>query len=254
MNMDLKDKAYIITGASSGMGKATARLFAENGAKLILSGRDQTKGINLMEELRHHNPSIFFFAGDVGEIETNRKLIRMAEEHFGRLDGLVTNAGMLGLGSVTDIDLTVWHRTMEVNLYSVFYLCRFAIPLMQQSGGGSIVVTSSIAAVKSFPNHAAYNTSKAALVALAKQIALDYGPSIRANAICPGPVDTPLIWDSAKAFPDPSTAVEKAAYQTILKRLGQPEDIANLILFLASDKSSWMTGSVINIDGGVTIS
>lgn len=251
--MDLKDKAYIITGATSGMGMAAARLFSKQGAKLVLSGTNQTRGDALVDELRPGNSSVIYAPGDVAEIETNSVLVETAEKNFGRLDGLVTNAGMLGLGRVTDMDLSTWRKAMEVNLYSVFYLCRWAIPLMQQSGGGSIVVTSSIAAFKSFPNHAAYNTSKAGLVALTKQIALDYGPSIRANVICPGPVDTPLIWDSAKAFPDPTTAVQAAAMKTVMKRLGRPEDIANLVLFLVSDKSSWMTGSVITIDGGITI-
>ena len=252
--MDLLDKVFIITGATSGIGKGVARLFATHGAKLMVSGRDQSKGMSLVEELRAINPSVHFFRGDVGEPETNRQLAEKAYEKFGRLDGLVTNAGILGLGRVTDIDLPTWRKAMEVNLYSVFYLCRFSIPLMLKSGGGSIVVNSSIAAYKSFPNHVSYNTSKAGLVALTKQMALDYGPAIRANVVCPGPVDTPLIWDSAKAFPDPNTAVQAAADKTVMRRLGKPEDVANLILFLASEKSSWMTGSVVTLDGGATLS
>ena len=252
--MDLKDKVFIITGATSGIGRGVARLFALQAAKLILSGRDQRKGKALVEELRLINPFVHFFQGDVSDPETNRQLVEKSAENFGRLDGLVTNAGMLGLGRVTDIDLHTWQKAMEVNLYSVFYLCRFAIPLMLNSGGGTVVVNSSIAAYKSFPNHVAYNTSKAGLVALTKQIALDYGPAIRANVVCPGPVDTPLIWDSAKAFPDPNTAVQSAVDKTVMKRLGKPDDVANLILFLASEKSSWMTGSVITLDGGATLS
>src|SRR5690606_36036515 len=119
------------------------------------------------------------------------------------------NAGMLGLASVTEISLETWHQTMNTNLHAVFYLIKLAIPEMLKRGGGSIVVNASIAAMKAFPNHAAYCASKGALIPLVKQIALDYGPAIRANVICPGPVDTPFIWDSARAFPDPETVVQK---------------------------------------------
>ena len=254
MAQELKNKVFIITGATSGMGKAIAELFATEGARLIVNGRDTNKGADLIQQLHVVNKEVFFYSGDVGVPETNRLLAEKALHHFGRLDGIVTNAGILGLGSVTDVDLAVWQKTIEVNLYSTFYLCRFAIPAMQRSGGGSILVNSSIAAVKSFPNHSAYNTSKAGLVALTKQIALDYGPAIRANVICPGPVDTPLIWDSAKAFPEPDKAVQAAADKTLMKRLGKPEDIAELALFLSTEKSSWITGSVFTIDGGVTLS
>lgn len=251
--MQLRGKVFIITGATGGMGMAIARLFLREGASLVLSGRDGEKGELLLNEIKSIKQTGYFVRGDVSDPQTNQALVMKAEVAFGRLDGLVTNAGSLGLGSVTEIDLMEWQNTMAVNLYSVFYLCRFAIPLMQKSGGGAIVVNSSIGASKSFPNHAAYNTSKAGLVALTKQIALDYGPTIRANVICPGPVDTQLIRDSAKAFSDPEKAVRAAGEKTAMKRLGQPEDIANLALFLASDKSSWMTGSAVTIDGGATL-
>jgi NAD(P)-dependent dehydrogenase (short-subunit alcohol dehydrogenase family) len=108
--------------------------------------------------------------------------------------------------------------------------------------------------MKAFPNHPAYCASKGALLPLVKQLALDYGPKIRANVMCPGPVDTPLLWDSAKAFPDPAVAVQAAGARTALKRLGLPSDIANLALFLASDDSSWITGSAFTIDGGALVS
>jgi NAD(P)-dependent dehydrogenase (short-subunit alcohol dehydrogenase family) len=124
---------------------------------------------------------------------------------------------------------------------------------MLARGGGSIVINGSIAAMKAFPNHPAYCASKGALVPLVKQLALDYGPRIRANLMCPGPVDTPLLWDSAKAFPDPAVAVQNAGNRTALKRLGQPADIASLALFLASDDSSWITGTAFTIDGGALV-
>jgi NAD(P)-dependent dehydrogenase (short-subunit alcohol dehydrogenase family) len=138
-----------------------------------------------------------------------------------------------------------------VNLDSVFFLMRSAIPAMKDAGGGAIVVNASIAAFKAFPNHAAYCASKGALVALVRQAAVDVAPAIRVNAICPGPVDTPLLWDSAVAFPDPAAAVAAAGRKTLLKRLGRPDDVANAALFLATDQSGWMTGTAITIDGGI---
>ncbi|MDZ7719263.1 MAG: glucose 1-dehydrogenase [Balneolaceae bacterium] len=249
--MKLKDKVFIITGATSGMGKGIALKFADEGASLILNGRDQKRGESVVDEIRSKNGRVEFLAGDVGKESTNQKLVQKAIESFGKLDGIVTNAGMLGLGKITDLKTELWHRTFQTNLDSVYYLLKYAIPEMQKNGKGVAVINSSIAAYKSFPNHAAYCASKAGLLALAKQAAVDYGPEIRVNAICPGPVDTPLLHDSAIAFPNPETAVNEAEKATLMKRLGKPKDIAQLALFLASEESSWITGSAYTIDGGI---
>jgi NAD(P)-dependent dehydrogenase (short-subunit alcohol dehydrogenase family) len=123
---------------------------------------------------------------------------------------------------------------------------------MIERGGGTIVVTGSIAAFKGFPRHAAYCASKGALVGLVKQVANDYAPAIRSNLLCPGPVDTPLLWDSAAAFPQPECAVADTESRTLLRRLGTPRDIAQAALFLASEQSSWITGAALTIDGGIT--
>jgi NAD(P)-dependent dehydrogenase (short-subunit alcohol dehydrogenase family) len=248
-----QERVAIVTGATSGMGHAVARLFAEEQAMLILSGRNIERGEKLQDELSVFNHNVRFYAGDVANSKTNQELVQLAIEAFGRLDLINTNAGVLGLGSVTDVTLETWDETIATNLSSVFYLCRYAIPEMLKTGGGNIVINASIAAQKCFPNHAAYCSSKAAVVALAKQMAVDYGPKIRVNAICPGPVDTPLIWNSASAFTDPESAIASATNATLLKRLGTPEDIARLTMFLASDESAWMTGSSVSIDGGVTV-
>lgn len=249
--MRLSGKSAILTGATSGMGKAMAERFVKEGASLILSGRDQERGKELEFTLSQNGGKVKFVAGDVGLLEVNKVLVETAIESFGKLDLVVTNAGMLGLGSVTDISIQDWQETINTNLNSVFYLSRFAIPEMQKVGGGTILINSSIAAFKSFPNHPAYCASKAALVALVKQMAVDYGPDIRVNTICPGPVDTPMIWDSAKAFDHPETIVQQTANNTLMKRLGKPEEIASLALFLASDEASWITGAAYVIDGGI---
>lgn len=246
----LKDRVFIITGATRGMGTGIARKFAEQGAHLVISGRSKERGEALENELRNNGARTRFIQGDVTESGYNRMLVEGALEHFGGLDGVVTNAGMLGLGPVTDLDPGIWRRTVETNLDSVFYLLKYAIPEMTGKGNGVAVINASIAAYKNFPNHPAYCASKAGLVALARQVAVDYGPNLRINSICPGPVDTPLIHESAAAFPDPANAVANAGASTLMKRLGTPADIANLALFLASDEASWITGSTFTIDGG----
>ncbi|WP_296704838.1 glucose 1-dehydrogenase [Algoriphagus sp.] len=251
--MRLKGKTAIITGATSGMGKAMAERFSMEGASLVLSGRSQERGLELERNLNKAGGKVVFVAGDVGKLEVNEILVKTAIEHFGKLDTVVTNAGKLGLGSITEISLNEWQETINTNLNSVFYLSRLAIPEMLKNGGGCILANSSIAAFKSFPNHAAYCASKAALVALVKEMAVDYGPKIRVNTICPGPVDTPLIWDSAQAFENPETIVQQTANNTLMKRLGKPEDIASLALFLVSEEASWITGAAYTIDGGILV-
>ncbi len=246
----LDSKVFIVTGATSGMGRATAELFSAEGAGLVLNGRDEARGAEVLSGLQG---DALFHYGDAASESTNKKLVELALERFGRLDGLVCNAGMLGLGAVTELSEEVWRRTFDVNVHSAFYLAQAALPVLQQSSAATIVVNGSIAAWKCFPNHPAYCASKAAVVALARQMAVDYAPRIRVNAICPGPIDTPLIWESAVAFPDPAEAVQAAGERTPLGRLGTPEDFAKLALFLSSDDSSWITGAAYTLDGGATL-
>lgn len=245
--MKLKDKVCIVTGATSGMGKAIAQGLSSEGARLVLSGRNKESGQALENSLDH----AVFVPGDVTEPSYNKKLVDTALETYGQLDILSLNAGVLGLGNVMELPIETWHNAINTNLSSLFYLCKYALPILQQQPQGNILINASIAAFKSFPNHPAYCASKAGAVALMKQMAVDYAPNIRVNAICPGPVDTPLLWESAKAFEHPETAVEHAKRTTLLKRLGTPQDITKLVLFLVSDDSSWITGTTVTIDGGI---
>jgi len=247
----LEGRTAIVTGATSGMGRATALLFAGEGAAVVASGRDLGRGADLVDEIRRGGGRAEFVAGDVALPGTAERLVETCRSSFGRLDTAVACAGMLGLGSVVDVPAETWRQTLAVNLDAVFYLMRSAIPAMREAGGGAIVVVGSIAALKAFPNHAAYCASKGALLALVRQAALDCGPAVRVNMLSPGPVDTPLIWDSAAAFPDPSKAVAAVAERTVMKRLGRPEDVARAALFLASDDSAWITGTALTIDGGI---
>jgi len=245
----LKGKSAIITGATSGMGKGIAELFAKEGASVIISGRDKKRGNEIANKIIASGGNAVFVAGDIADIKTNQRLVDTAIKHFKKIDILVPNAGILGIGSIKDSPIKVWQKTIDINLNAVYYLIKFAVPFMLKNGG-SIVVNGSIAAYKGFPNHPAYCASKGALVSLVRQLAIDLAPKIRVNILCPGQVDTPLLWDSAKAFPNPETVVKEVAERLPLKRLGTPLDIAKAALFLASDDSSWITGTSLIIDGG----
>lgn len=248
--MKLKGKVAIITGATSGMGKSIAQLFAQEGAKLIINGRNQGKGDQLTTEIKQAGSKAYFHSGDISLPTTNQALVQLALDQFGQIDLIVANAGKLGLGSILETSLTDWQHTLDTNFNALFYLAKYSLPHLIKSKG-NIIANASIAAFKNFPNHGAYCASKAAMVSLTKQLAMEHGPDIRANAICPGPVDTPLIWDSAKAFKEPDKAVLEAAEGTLMKRLGTPAEIAKLALFLASEDASWITGSTLTIDGGI---
>lgn len=247
----LEGKVAIVTGATSGMGRAIARLFAREGASVLASGRDEARGRALVDEILAGGGRVQFVPGEALDPETGDTLVRACLHAFGGLDVVVPCAGMLGLGSITDVPIDTWRQTLAVNLDAVFYLLRAALPEMKGRGGGSVVVIGSIGAFKGFPNHAAYCASKGALVALVRQAAIDFAPEVRINLVCPGPVDTPFIWASASAFPDPSRAVADAGRKTALKRLGTPDDIAQAALFLASGVSGWTTGTTLTVDGGV---
>lgn len=246
MSKRLKHKVAIITGATSGMGKAIAELFHKEGAHVVLSGRDVERGLALGKKLKNS----LFVATDVSVQEENERLVQKTMAHFGKIDILSLNAGILGLGNVVQLSNMDWHKTIDTNLSSIYYICKFALPHLVLTKG-TILVNASIAAFKSFPNHPAYCASKAGAVALMKQMAVEYGPNIRVNAICPGPVDTPLLHNSAKAFEDSGKAIDNAKNATLLKRLGTPEEVARLALFLVSGEASWITGTTMTIDGGI---
>jgi NAD(P)-dependent dehydrogenase (short-subunit alcohol dehydrogenase family) len=247
----LAGKTAIVTGATSGMGRAVATLFAREGASVVCAGRDPGRGESTIGAIRAASGRAEFVPGDVADPTNAERLVAEARRAFGGVDVAVACAGTLGLGPAAGLDVEVWKRTLAVNLDAVFYLLRAVLPAMGERGGGSVVVVSSIAAFKGFPNHAAYCASKGALVALVRQVAIDCAPAIRINALCPGPVDTPLIRDSAAAFPDPGRAVAAVAERTLMKRLGQPDDVARAALFLASADSEWMTGTALTLDGGI---
>jgi NAD(P)-dependent dehydrogenase (short-subunit alcohol dehydrogenase family) len=246
----LSGKVSIITGGTSGMGEGVAIRFSAEGSNLVIGGRDLHKGTTLVRRLAENGYGAVFVPGDVSELQINKKLVETAVSSFGRLDILVLSAGRLGIGRLTDVSEEQWERTIDVNLNAVFYLLKYAIPVMIENGGGNIVIIGSVAAFHAFPGHPAYCASKGALVSLVRQVAADYGPSIRINLVCPAQVDTPLLRDSVRAFENPDTIINQTEAGLPLKRLGTAGDIADAVYFLAGDSSSWITGSCLTVDGG----
>ena len=242
-----KDKTAIVTGATSGIGQSIAEALAREGAKVILSGRDEARGRSLEQQL---GPSTHFVAGDIKQPRANEALVQAALERFGRLDMLALSAGRLGIGKLHTLSVDDWQDTIATNLNAVFYLLKYAIPEMQKRGEGSVVIIGSVAALHAFPNHPAYSASKGALPALVRQLARDYSPEIRVNLVSPAQVITPLLHNSVKAFDNPDEILEETALKLPMKRLGLPEDIAQTVLHLLSDQSSWITGSNFVVDGG----
>jgi NAD(P)-dependent dehydrogenase (short-subunit alcohol dehydrogenase family) len=240
------EKIAIVTGATSGMGQSIALELASSGAWVIANGRNKTNGNQLEKE----SERIHFLAGDVKDPETNLALVEYAKSNYGRIDHLVLSAGQLGIGKLDEVSIEDWRDTFATNVDAVFYLLRHALPIMQKDGGGSIVIIGSIAAFHAFPNHPAYCASKGALVSLVRQVALDFGPSIRINLVCPAQVQTPLLEASARAFDDPQQILAQTAQRLPLKRLGTTSDISKAVLFLLSNASSWVTGTHFTIDGG----
>jgi len=248
----LKNKTAIITGSTKGIGRGIAEYFAKNGATVVVSGRDQEKGFETVQKIKENGGKAHFIAADVSKRAENEELYSSTKELTGTPNIIVANAGVLGLGALADITAENWHKTFEVNIHSLFYLLRIALPDMVSNGGGSIIVTGSLASKKGFPNHAAYCATKGAVESLVRQVAVDAAPEIRVNMIAPGAIDTELYRSSAVAFPNSDTILDEVPETIPMRRTGTPLDVAKAALFLASDESEWITGTVLTVDGGAS--
>ncbi|EUB96761.1 3-oxoacyl-(acyl-carrier-protein) reductase [Rhizobium sp. CF080] len=241
----LTNKVAIVTGASSGIGRAAALLFAQEGAAVVANARGEAALQKLVSEIEEAGGRAVAVAGDVADEETHRTLLEAALGRFGGLDIALNNAGTVGpykpLGEVTAEE---WQHTMTMNLTSAFLGARSQIPAMLERGGGSIIFTSTFVGTSvGIPGMGAYGASKAGIMGLVKGITADYGArGIRANALLPGGTDTPMAGDAAQK--------EWAAGLHALKRISQPEEIAQVALFLASPMASFVAGSALYADGG----
>ena len=248
--MSLKDKVAIITGAASGIGLAAARRFVAEGAKVVVADvQDASREVG---EMTKQGGEALFVQADVSSEPQVDRLIERTVAAYGRLDVLVNCAGVELSKKITDTSEAEWDRLMSVNLKGVFLCSKAAIPVMQRNGGVIVNVASELGLVGG-SEIAAYCASKGGVVQLTKAMAIDHAADgIRVNCVCPGPVSTPLLEAIMGASSDPEEERRHIAEKTLLKRLGRPEEIANVILFLASEESSYLTGSVVAADGGWT--
>jgi NAD(P)-dependent dehydrogenase (short-subunit alcohol dehydrogenase family) len=253
----LDGKAALITGAASGIGEATAELFAREGARVMLADMQDDLGRAVVERIRAAGGTAEYVHCDVAVGEDVGGMVRATVEAFGALDILYNNAGIGGPGGVMDVAEDVWDRVIDVDLKSIYLGCKFAVPEMRKSGGGAIISTASIAGLRGSPGLAAYSAAKAGVINLTRSLAAELGShGIRVNCICPGIIVTP-IWQQVTGAiaPEQQQAMWQAMGQRVLlKRVGMPEDVARGALFLASDDSSYITGHALVIDGGLTAS
>ncbi|TPL59824.1 SDR family oxidoreductase [Mesorhizobium sp. B2-4-2] len=246
----LVNKIAIVTGASSGIGRATAKLFAEEGAKVVAAARRQAELDRLVEEIVETGGTALALAGDVRDEAYAKALVDLATGSFGGLDIAFNNAGAVGMmAPLPDLPPASWHDTMDTNLTSAYLAARHQIPAMLERGGGSLVFTSSfVGYTAGMPGMAAYAAAKAGLIGLTQVLAAEYGPKgLRVNALLPGGTDTP---GATTTTPEARTFVEGIH---ALKRMAWPEEIARSALYLASDASSFTTGTALFADGGVSI-
>jgi NAD(P)-dependent dehydrogenase (short-subunit alcohol dehydrogenase family) len=248
----LSGKVAIVTGASSGIGYATAKLFAQEGANVVVTARRQAELDALVADIENSGGKAIAIAGDIRDEQLAHALVEVAVGQFGGLDIAFNNAGSPGESvSVADISADAWRATLDTNLTSAFLGAKYQIPAMLKRGGGSIIFTSTfVGHTAGIPGMGAYAASKAGLVGLMQVIAVEYGAlGIRANTLAPGGTDTPL----GRAFANTPEARAFVDGLHALKRIARPEEIARSALYLASDASSFTTGTTLMVDGGVSI-
>lgn len=253
VEMRFKDKVMIATGCASGIGKATAKLFGSEGAKLILVDINEKELNVVVNELQKNDVQVFAYIGDVSESETAQETVAMARNKFGRLDILFNNAAFNPVGNLVDTPEDVWDRTMNVNVKSAYLFIKYGIPLMEENGGGVIINTASIAAYRASNNESAYSISKAAILHMTNNVARNFGRrGIRCNAICPGYVPS-LMFNRRECMTQEEIDARnaKGAELCPMGCIGSYEDMANAVAFLASDDAAFISASAIKIDGAL---
>jgi NAD(P)-dependent dehydrogenase (short-subunit alcohol dehydrogenase family) len=244
-------KRALVTGAASGMGKATAELLAAEGARVVLADIDAASAEAVAQTIRKGGAQAIAIGCDVASSVEVKRAVETAVETFGGLDVVVNCAGIIRRASVVETTEDEWDRVMAVNIGSVFLAGKHAVPVMAAGGGGSIVNISSGWGLKGGPDAASYCASKGAVVNLTRAMAIDHGPqNIRVNCICPGDTDTPMLRSEARQLGLDEAAFLEESAERPLNRLGSGEDIARAVLYFASDDSAWVTGSTLVVDGG----
>jgi NAD(P)-dependent dehydrogenase (short-subunit alcohol dehydrogenase family) len=248
----LDGKVALITGSASGMGMIAARLFADEGAKVVLTDVDDDAGERAADAIRTAGGEATYLHADVASEADAEAMVRRTVSVYGGLTILYNNAGVMlsADGSVDATEESVWDTTLAINVKGVAHGCKYGIPAMIASGGGSIInVASFVAWMGAATSQTAYTASKGAVLAMTREIAVEYArKGVRCNALCPGPIDTPLL---AELLSDPERRQRRFVHIP-MGRLGQAEELAKAALFLASDDSSFMTGASLIVDGGIT--
>ncbi|AXY23814.1 MULTISPECIES: SDR family NAD(P)-dependent oxidoreductase [Komagataeibacter] len=241
----IQDKVAVITGAASGMGRATAERFATEGAKLVLADLDQEKLDAVAGELTARGCDVLAVAGDIASEADVQRLMNEAVRHFGRIDILIANAGVIPEADLASATADLWDHTMAVDGRGMFLSCKYAAAEMVKAGKGAIVCLSSISAFAGQKGQAVYGPAKFVASGLTKHLAIDLADKgVRVNAVAPGTIDTPAVAKMGKE------GIEKVVSMHPLGRMGRPEEVASAILFLASDEASFITGAVLPVDGG----
>jgi len=247
----LKNKAALITGGASGIGRATANLFAQESAMVAVVDIDQELGESVVTEIESTGGQAIFIHCDVTKAEDCQRAVEQTAATFGGLDILFNNAGIIRRTNVLTITEAEWDLVMAVNVKSIFLMSKFAIPHMEKRGSGSIVNTSSGWGLKGGGNAISYCASKGAVTNMTRAMAIDHGAqNIRVNAVCPGDTDTPMLRNEAKQLGQPENEFMDDAADRPLGRYAQPVEIAQAVLYLASDASSYVTGTALVVDGG----
>jgi NAD(P)-dependent dehydrogenase (short-subunit alcohol dehydrogenase family) len=248
----LKDKVALITGAGSGIGRESALLFAEEGAKIVVADLQDEAGQETVAQIYNIGGEAAFVHADVSHAKDVSSMIEFAERTFGKLNVLFNNAGIFPPqdGSVLDTDETTWELVMNVNLKGVFLGCKYGIPALLRAGGGSVINTASfVALMGAATSQIAYTASKGGVLAMTREIAVEFArQNIRVNALCPGPVETPLL---AELLSDPQRRQSRLVHIP-MGRLARAKDVAHAALFLASDESAYVNGTAFIVDGGIT--
>lgn len=254
MDMDFSGKVVVVTGGGSGIGRACAREFATRHAAVAVVDRDVEHGKEIVAEIRSADVSAEYFNCDVTHAAQVERLTSDIVSRFGGIDVLVNNAGIQRYGTVVTLSEQKWDEVLNTNLKSAFLVAKYAIPAMLARGGGSIVITGSVQSAAAQRNSAHYVVSKHGLLGLARSIALDFGrQNIRANCVLPGAIDTPMLRWAANLDSNPDRVLEACDSLHIRGRMGTAEEVARVIVFLASDLASFVTGAAINVDGGLLV-
>jgi NAD(P)-dependent dehydrogenase (short-subunit alcohol dehydrogenase family) len=249
----LKDKVAIVTGTASGFGRGAAIMFAQEGARVVGGDIDVEGGGKVVDEIRSAGGESIFVATDVSQSGQVLRLIETAVTRYGGVDVLFSNVGLCIGNALVDVTEEEWDRIMAINLKSMFLCAKYAIPEMQKSGKGSIVLMSSANGIMAEPCLATYCATKSAIIGLVRSIATDYGKyNIRCNCVCPTYTRTPLLEKWMASGVDPNLTWEKLNRLHALNRISEVNEVVNCVLFLASDESSIITGSTMVIDGGLT--